>query len=335
MRKIFFPQGRVFGAPGLRNGSNLDKIKAGGSLKTMKWALLAAKIALVSSLQAQDTGGTGLLDKVISHPGSYSQVCDVMSAPADLPYRAFQISGFSGASFSKANLAKIKENRETVVKEIRARLLELDLKTEAKTPSEDPTPEENNDGDAYGCDPKTLNPLLLELIQEVHAVEALPELLAVESKLVKGIAEAKDDAKAAPPLVSGWYVANEGGSEYDEKESDAKRDRRVNLFQARVAQRDVVMTIALLLREKTYEPYLKTRIETAYAKGIRALVKTDGLDKFKPGEPVPPELEGMEIKIDPITKVPVATYSSVAIPYSRESRDEIRAVAGKWISEHP
>lgn len=301
----------------------------------MKWALLAGKIALLSSLQAQDTGKEALLDRVISHPGSYSQVCDVMTAPADLPYRAFQISSFSGASFSKANLEKIRRNREGIVKEIRARLLELDLATEAKTPSEDPAPEENNDGETYGCDPKTLNPLLLELIQETHAIEALPELLAVESKLVKGIAEAKDNAKATPPVVSGWYVANEGAMEHDKNESDAKRDRRVNLFQARVAQRDVVMTIALLLREKSYPPYLKTGIETAYAKGIKAMAKKDGLDKFKPGEPLPPELGGMEIRIDPVTKVPVAQYSSVAIPYSRESRDEIRAVAGKWISEHP
>lgn len=301
----------------------------------MKWTLLAGKIALLSSLQAQDTLKVALLDRVISHPGSYSQVCDVMTAPADLPYRAFQISSFSGASFSKTNLAKIHENRDAVVKEIRARLLELDLSTKATTPANDPAPEENNDGETYGCDPKTLNPLLLELIQETHAIEALPELLAVESKLVKGIAEAKDNAKAAPPVISGWYVANEGAMEHDENESAAKRDRRVNLFQARVAQRDVVMTIALLLREKSYPPYLKSGIETAYARGIKALAKKDGLEKFKPGAPLPPELEGMEIRIDPVTKVPVARYSSVAIPYSRESRDEIRAVAGKWISEHP
>lgn len=301
----------------------------------MKLALLAGKIAVLSSLVAQAAVEEPLLDKVISHPGSYSQVCDVLTAPTDLPYRAFQLSSFTGASFSKANLAKVRENRESVVKEIRARLLELDLSTAAKTPAEDPTPEENNDGDAFGCDPKTLNPLLLELIQETHAIEALQELLVVESKLVKGIAEAKDNVKTPPPVVSGWYVANEGAMEYDENEDPAKRDRRVNLFQARVAQRDVVMTIALLMREKSYTPYLKSGIEAAYAKGLKAMAKKEGLEKFKPGAPLPPELEGRDISLDPVTKIPVEQYSTVAIPYSRESRDEIRAAAGKWISENP
>jgi len=293
----------------------------------MKSLYLAGFLAATTLSQAQDSS---LLDRVVSHPGSYGQVCDVMSAPQDIPYRAFQITDFAGAAFSKANLEEVAKNREILVKAIRARLLEVDFTREPKQPSEDPKPEENNDGEAYGCDPKSLNPLILNLIQELHAIETLPELLVVEAKLVKGIAMTKDDAKAPPPVVDGWFVAAEN-TNYDEPE--AKRERKRKLFNARVAQRDLVMLMALLMREKNFEPYLKSGIEIAYAKGLKAEARKSGVDHLKPGDPLPLELGNATF--DPITKVLVPKYQSVAIPYSRESRDEIRAAAEKWITGHP
>ena len=299
----------------------------------MKALFLAGFVVATASFSRAEEAAGKLLDKIISHPGSYYQVCDIMTAPVEIPYRAFVISDFAGASFSKTNQEEIAKTREGLVKALRERLLEIDFSKAAAQPPEDPKPEENQDGETFGCDPKTLNPLLLNLVRELHAVEALPELLVVEGKLVKEIARAKDDAKAPPPVVSGWNVALENAT-YDENEAEAKAERRRNLFQARVAQRDLVMLIAVLLREKGYEPYLKTTIETAYAKGLKANAKKEGLDKFKPGEPPPAELEGMEVKIDPITKLPFLKYDAVLIPYTRESRDEVRAAAEKWIGEH-
>src|SRR6476620_3951357 len=55
-------------------------------------------IACSFHLHAEELSADKLLDRVISHPGSYSQVCDVMSAPPDIPYQLFQITDFSGAS---------------------------------------------------------------------------------------------------------------------------------------------------------------------------------------------------------------------------------------------
>lgn len=256
-----------------------------------------------------------------------------MTAPRDIPYRAFHISDFAGASFSNASQEQISNNREILVKSIRARLSAIDLAKPAKEIPKDPSPEEDMDGDLSGCDPATLNPLLLNLIRNLHAIETLSELLTLEEKLVKGIAKAKDDAEAVPPVVSGWFVGSEGP--YNENEEPAKRDRRVNLFQSRIAQRDLVMLIAILMREKKYEPYLKSTLEAKYAKGLKALGKKDGLDKIKPGEPRPKELEHWEISMDPVTNLPVEKYSVVLIPYSRETRDEVRAAATQWISEHP
>jgi hypothetical protein len=299
----------------------------------MKSILLAAQLALTASLQGQSPPAETLLDKVISHPGSYSQVCDVMTAPAEIPYRAFELTDFSGAGFSKANLALIAKNRDALVNALRTRLLAIHFSNEAKQPGADPKPEENFDGEAYGCDPQSLNPLLLGLIQQLHAIEALPELLIVEQQLVEQIAKAKDDAKAAPPVVCGWFVAMEGGS--DDDETATKRDRRLKLFQSRIAQRDLVMLMALLMREKAYKPYLETTLESAYAKGLKAKARELKLPIPKPGEELPAEIDGCKIEVDPITRLVRREFAPVLIPYTRESRDQVRAAAAKWIAEHP
>ena len=298
--------------------------------------ILTACCLIVCSahLNAEESSSDKLLDRIISHPGSYSQVCDVMSAPSDIPYQLFQITDFSGASLSKANQALVDGNRDGLIQAIRSRLLAIDFSRKAVTPAADPKPEENFDGDAYGCDPKALSPMILTLIQQLHGIEALPELLVVEQKLVDGIARAKDNAKVAPPVVAGWQVAEEGG-DYDEKESEAKRDRRVNLFQARIAQRDLVMTMAVLLRGKAYKPYLATTLEAAYVKGLKAKAKEKGFDKIKVAAESPKEVDGMDVVVDPITNIIRPDYFSVKLPYTRESRDEIRAVAERWIAEHP
>lgn len=299
------------------------------------FAVVAALLLPLASISRGVEADTALLDKVIQFPGSYSQVCDIMMATPDLPYHAYTLSGFAGASFSKSNLMAMTQNREALVKAIRARLLEIDLVRKAEEAKKDPAPEVDEDGDNIGCDPKVLSPLLLELILELDAIEALPELLVLEAKIVKGIAAAKNDAKVAPPSVGGWYVAEEV-KDYDENEPEAKRDRRIQLFQSRVAQRDLVILMGRLLREKNYAPYMTTALEKAYVKGIKAEAKERGISDYKPGDKFTGEKEFLNdtVEIDPPSKVPVMMYTSIEIPYSRESRDEVRAVAAKWIEEH-
>lgn len=292
------------------------------------WVSILMSAATGFLTAAED--GEKLLDRMISFPGSYSQVCDVMTAPQDIPYRAFEITDFAGASFSKKNQEVMAQNRDALVKAIRTRLAGIDFARQPKEPAKDPHPAESMDGDDCGCDPATLNPLLLELVRQLHAIEALPELLAVEAKLVKGIARAKDDVSSPPPVVAGWSVGAIGP--YDENESDARRDRRLDLFQARVAQRDLVMLMALLMREKLHPPYLATSLEKAYVRGLKAQVKKLGLAGFQPGSPLPENLQHWEIEIDPVSKLPWVKHRPVEIPYSRESRDEIRAAAEQWIS---
>lgn len=272
-----------------------------------------------------------LFNQIISHPGSYSQVCDVMELPSDLPLQAYEMMDFAGASFSKKNQASMAANREALVEVVRKRLAAIDFTKAGKEPGVDPAPEENQDGELYGCDPTTLNPLTLELIFQLQATEVLPQLLAVEGKLVKAIAKAKDDAKVKPPEVYGWFV---GGSGAQEDWSEAQRERHNNLFQARVAQRDLVILMASLMREKTYQPFLGTSLEKAYAAGLKKAAKEHGILDLKKGEVVPGEINGREVRLDPVTNLFRLEYFSVSIPYTREIRDEVRAAAEKWVAEH-
>lgn len=301
----------------------------------MKLRVVACSIAVVSSLHAEAPTGRQLLDDVVSHPGSYSQVCDVMSAKSDIPYRAFQLMDYEAASFSDENQAKIDKNREPLIQAIRARLLEIDFTIDAKTPAPDPTSPKDAMEDAYGCDPRALSPLILGLIQQLHAIEALPELLVVEKKLVASIARAKDNADTKPPVVTGWFLGEEFPDGEEPSSDQAKMERRSRLFQARAAQRDLVMLMGLLMREKSYAPALKTSLETEYVKGLKAMGKKHHFPQIKKGEPVPQEVDGMKVELDVPSGLLKPVYDAVRIPYTRESRDEVRAAAEKWIQEHP
>ncbi|MGC4013563.1 MAG: hypothetical protein QM755_03440 [Luteolibacter sp.] len=300
----------------------------------MKSAMVALLLVTSSLHAGESADGTTLLDKLISAPGAYSQVCNPSSAPQDLPFRAYSLNGPRGAWFSKANLAAIKDNGPALVQAIRPRLAAIDLSRQAVSPPIDQTPETSLGGDGFGCDPQTLNPLLLQLIKNLDAIETLPELLSLEDKLTQGIEKAKEDANAPVPVVSGWSVLNLRPQRIGSAGSNIS-DLHDSLFQARVAQRDLLMLMAQLMRNRAYAPYLTSRLEAAYAKGIRAQVAKNGLTSYKPGEPLPKKLEGVEIDIDPIVKVPKFRYNTVTVSYSREARDEIRAAATKWISEHP
>jgi hypothetical protein len=299
----------------------------------MKYGLWICQFALVTGVYAKPApSATALFDQIISHPGSYYQVCDVNEVAPEIPYQAFHLTDSAGAAFSKTNLASMKLNRLSLIKSARARLAAVDFAIEGKQPSADAKPEENEDGDAYGCDPTTLNPLTLKLLQEIQAVETLPELLVLEEKLVAQIAKAKDDEQAASPKVYGWIV---GGSRAEEGWSEAKRDRFNQLFQARVAQRDLVILIADLLRQQRYPAYLKTSFEATYVKGLTAAAKAADLLDLQEGAIIPAKIDGQDIEVDPITKLFRFTRRAISIPYSRETRDEIRAAAAQWIAEHP
>jgi hypothetical protein len=64
-------------------------------------------------------------------------------------------------------------------------------------------------------------------------------------------------------------------------------------------------------------------------------LKKHGLENYKQGDAMPVGMSHLEMRQDPITKLWIPSYAPVKIPYTRESRDEVRAAAAKWVSENP
>ena len=291
--------------------------------------------ALVISLQTvlAETG-TELIDRIIAAPGSYSQVCDFLITTRDVPLKPFEIQDYSGAYFSEENIALLKSRREEVVAAVRKRLGKIDLTREPVVPDPDPNADaQDADGDLYGADPMALSSFLLDMIKKTSAIEALPELLALESKMVAAIAAARNGEE--PPKVYGWYsvmfdvdrkdldssnAAGTGTSEY-------KASQTGELNRSRIAHRDLVTLMAYLMREQKYEPYLATDFEKEYVKGLKKQAKDHDLDD-------PGKADDSSIKTDPISGIRHYDYLEVAIPYTRPLRDGVRAAAEKWISEN-
>jgi hypothetical protein len=299
------------------------------------WLPIAAALMISGHSFSQEIS----LDELITRPGSYSQLCDIASAPEDIPFSLYQQHALLGASFSEKKLNAAKKNRAALITEIRARLLKIDFSRKPQEVSKDLHPDESMNGDDVGCDANSLNPLLLDLILELEATEALPELLVLEDKLVHAIAVTKNDASAPSPWVDGWFVLNDQVlKEYETHPkkvvSNEKQERPSQLFNARAAQRDLVTTMCRLLREKKYEPFLNTALEKAFVAGIKQQAAEENFSQLKHGDPIPEELKG-RIKFDPVTGLPYKSYPAITAPYTRESRDEVRAVAQKWIAEHP
>lgn len=289
----------------------------------MKIHLPLTAALLIAVQPACAETGTELLDKLIAAPGSYSQVCSFLTTTEDIPFKAFQIQDYSGAYFSDSNIALMKSRREEVVAAVRRRLGEIDLTREPVLPKPDITanPADHETGNRYGADPESLNSFLLEIIKQTDAIEALPELLVLEEKLVKGIDKVR--IEGAPPKVSGW--SSIVFSKRDEPQ--AAREHRGSLNSARIAQRDLVALIALLMRERKYEPYLVTDFEKAYVQGLRKAEKEFNLS-------APDKTDDLSIETDPVSGIRHYDYVEVEIPYSKAIRDSVRAAAEKWISEH-
>lgn len=290
--------------------------------------------AIVIAIQASHAEtGTELLDKLIAAPGSYSQVCDVLTVSPEIPFKAFEIQDYAGAYFSDANLALMKARRGELVEAVRKRLGEIDLTREPVTPKPDPkaTKQDREMADCFGADPRSLNSFLFEIIRQTSATEAMPELLSLEMRLVDAIEKAKAGGK--PPEVSGWYAAMMG-EEYDENEPESKRERRSKLNRSRIAQRDLVTLIATLMRGEKYAPYLATDFEKAYVAGLKKQAKEAGYPTLAADAEIPKKLRELAVLRDPISGILYDKYQQVEIAYSRPLRDGVRAAAEKWVAEH-
>lgn len=292
-----------------------------------------ALVALMTGFSSAQGQGDAILADAIKFPGSYAQVCDVMTTSPDVPFWALQLHDLQGSALSEEKKCALLMNRDQVIAALKKQLKAIDFSKKPQVIPQDP----NGEGEeiSSGSDPKTFSSHLLRVIEHLDAVEVLPELLEVEAELVKRINLCKEDPKIAPPYVDGWFIGiiSEEGS-IDEK-------TKPELQMARVAQRDVLMLMHIMLRNKHFGPMLQCDFEKQLRQLMlknqekhklrAALTKAKTLERLieNPDLTYTPEIDA----VSGIVHAP--EYEEYSIAYSRPLRDGIRAAAQKWIDVKP
>jgi hypothetical protein len=289
------------------------------------------------------------LDKILRHPGDYSQICDAMPWPKSAPIPAFRSIMHGEAGISEKNMALLKKNRDACVKALRAKLKGLDPVKPAKEQQPDASiPKDQWDVTPVGVDPGVFSDLMLVIVEELNAVEAFPELLAFEEKYLAALATAEADTKAPLPTADGADGAgvHEQMSEEElaaqEKEDpdrertpeeEAARERRWKLFGAKMAHRDLLATLVRVMRKTGYDPMLQSGIEKQYGKLLKEKWAGDETySKYTSRESIP-EDERESIKWDPVHKVAYPVWTPLEFPYSPEVRMQIVDLAKRCAAD--
>jgi hypothetical protein len=292
---------------------------------------------------------TKQLDKILRHPGEYSQICDAMPWPKGAPIPAFRSIMHGEAGISEKNMALLKKNRDAVVRALKARLKAIDPVKPAKEQQPDPSiPKDQWDVTPVGVDPAVFSDLMLLIVEELSAVEVFPELVAFEEKYLAALAKAEADTKAPLPTADGADGAgvHEQMSEEElaaqEKEDpdkertpevEAAQERKWKLFSAKMAHRDILATLVRVMRKVGYDPMLQSSIEKEYGRMLKEKwAKDETYSKYTSRESIPEE-ERESIKWDPIHKVAYPVWTPLEFPYSPEVRTQIVDLAKKCGAE--
>lgn len=272
-------------------------------------------------------------DKILRFPGDYSQNCNfaVSSYPAPLP--VFRSIMHSDAGISEANIKFLRENRAGVIPILTKKLEAADLLRKPVPQPRDPSGKQDPEGpEPIGVDPASFNTLLLTIIEELDAVEVIPQLLAIEEKYVPMLRAFEKDSGAPVPQVDGAdraKVVAENLSAYDKeteslrKEPEAELERKRAIFRAQAVQRDLLATCVLLMRNAGYEPLRSSRLDRLYGEILRThFGKDETLSKFKKPGDIPDYSRGY-IKFDPVHQLAWREDIDLGIPYTPGLRKEI------------
>lgn len=281
--------------------------------------------------------GEALLNDLLRWPGSYGQICDAFPVPSPIPLPAFRIQTEGEASFSQKNLALMKEKRAVLVPVVRKRLLGVDFTRHEKEQPKDPSVVGEVESRPWGTDPTLFSTLLLQVVRETKALEALPELIEVEARLHDLLAEIAKNPATPPPVMDGFmgcglFPARQAQEPENAPEKDeATVERERNLFLAEAAHRDLLAVMGALLRFAGYEPILNSKLEADYGKGLRKLYeKNEDLHAYKSKQDIPEE-EREWIGFDQLHRLPHYKWEHVAIPYSEALRNQMRIWVGDYL----
>ena len=318
----------------------------------MKLTILPAVLLLSACLSFAAPEGDSFdkqLDKILRHPGDYSQICDAMPWPKAAPIPAFRSIMHGEAGISGKNMAVLKKNRDAAIKALRAKLKTLDPVKPAKEPLPDPSiPKDQWDVTPVGVDPSVFSDLMLVIVEELNALEAFPELIAFEEKYLAALAKAEADTNAPLPTADGVDGAGVSAAQTEEeiaaqekadtnkeptKEEEAVQERKWKLFDARMAHRDMLASMVRVMRKIGYDPMLQSDIEKQYGKLLKEKwAKDESYSKYTSRESIPEE-ERESIKWDPVHKVAYPSWMPLEFPYSPEVRTQIIDIAKRCAAD--
>ena len=295
------------------------------SLKFVRLAMLYAGLANTQAVFAEAPP----LDELLRHPGDYSQICDARVAPFPAPIPGFRSLLHGEASFSTKNMALIKANRPAIIAAIGKKLESLDITKKPVPPPPDPSIlKDRVDVEPIGADPAVFSTLLLNLIEELDAVEVFPQLLAFEEKYHAQLVIAEQDPKAPLPQSDGADGAGLGtdalkeGEEYDKltPERTAEVERKTAVFHAQALQRDILAVFVRSMRKQGYEPMLASDLEKVYGRLLKEKWgKHEDYSKYKKAADIPVE-DRDNLKFDSVHGVAYAAWDPVEIPYNEATR---------------
>jgi hypothetical protein len=266
-------------------------------------------------------GASELLDEIISVPGAWSQMCGMIAPDlsGDVPIPLYSLAAPLHYSLSQQNIHRLRERRGEVVAEVVSRLSQIDL---SKSPKVRPHASGAYSLDKSSQDPRYLTELMLQIIQELKIVEALPHLLRLEFDLAAHLKEAESNKNVALPpldLDPARGLVGSGASK---------------VYVARVYQSELLGLMAGLLREVRFEPLLQSKIEAKYYDSLKRQAKSPGLVQIKGPTDIPKEQE-VWISFDSVHNIPKVTQfrasSEFSIPKTPEVRLEIRQYVENYL----
>jgi len=296
--------------------------------------LVSAVVVHAFSDDTKQPSANALIDRVITSPGSYSQMCDIpppLSVKVPLPVYSLVLT--REVHVSEDDFAELRDRRAEVVSALVQRLAALDLSKPAP-PVEGMQFAEIKDGESdklesSGVSPRYLSGLLFEIIVGLDAVETLPELLRLEEQMRSLLAAADADPNVAPPqvLVDGFLTPPQGDKKLKPRDEE--------FLKGRVFQRELLSVMLQLLRRQHYQPLLDSDFEKTYVKAIKERAKQEDLRDIK--TPADAKAKGDDwVKFDLITKIPLGYMEKQPeVPFSREVREQIRGWAKAFTKDVP
>lgn len=290
--------------------------------------LAGALLPLASLAGAWPWSADTLIDEAITEPGNWIQMCATPPATdPKVPLPIYSPVGWPEFRLSEENLERLRARRSVVVAALVRRLAKLDF-TKPPAPSQ---PER--------LDPHYYNVLMLEMVRKLNAVEALPALLHAEAQLADLLEKAEADPSVAPPQLQADHLivldASPARNGKEEAGQRARHMRTYRLVNARVAQREMLSTMLILLRAERFEPLLNFDLEKLYAHKIKQVARTKKLKDIKTAADIP-EKDRPWVGFDPILNLPMNHFGlSLTVPFTPQLRVQIRGLAEQFLQTIP